>query len=591
LSKHGEETGQLVVHAGLHHGSNDGFTRVSAKLFASPVANVPGSSSLFALKPKGGIFCSEAWVGQDLGRANAELSFYEKVLQLRQGGFSAGFNFLTPFLLDYQGVVECSVEGEKVGDAPKQLLVLENLGTVGSGRCLRRLDLKLGHSRPTDPAGKSRLAAIRQSLMEGLGTCSHCEGFRLERFDGPPAALESADPLLDLGGGKLHGEAMRRRARKAMLNRMQAPEIFMHLIDLPSPAGVEFAEKLLLEVLSKLTQLAVALRKSPAPQSWLGSSLGLVVNSEAGSLVPEASIKLFAFGKAELVMPEAHKDYSPAERRERATQWRQYVGSIDRLSWEAARCYHHRFGNSQSWREVRFVVSDFDSMSAMDFIGKASLTFDEEMTSDEVTLPLLERSHSPVIGKSGLPSTLTVRATFNSMPDDRKDRFRAIWKVHVVRADNLPARDPLTGSSDAWVALTAIGGKDGEFSSQQHTSVMPRNLQPEWNEAFELALASAGSRHLSERLELVAPGLAAKADGKCLSGASDASVKDEKAAFASWSSALANAADRVKEGHASPTPVAPPVALPAQGEVLEPPMFEAHSDGQSPVCGALFSSC
>mmetsp|Transcript_90156 Transcript_90156/g.160564 ORF Transcript_90156/g.160564 Transcript_90156/m.160564 type:complete len:748 (+) Transcript_90156:57-2300(+) len=586
LSKHGEETGRLVIHAGLNHGSKDGFGRVSAKLFESPVARLPGSSSLFALKRKGET-CPESWIGQDLARANAELSFYEKVRQLRQVTSSpSGFHFLLPFLLDYEGVAECSVEGEKVGDAPKQLLVLENLGSVGVGRCFRRLDLKLGQARPSDPASKSRLAAIRHSLLEGFGSCSHCEGFRLERFEGPPAALESADPLLDLGGGKLHGEVLRRRARKAMLQRMQAAEMFMHLINLPSASGadrVDISEKLLRQVLSKLSQLAVACRKAPAPQSWLGSSLGLTVNFLPESKAPEASVKLFDWGQAELVMPEAHKDFSPAERRERAAQWRQYIGSIDELSWEAARCYHHRFGNDHVWREVHFAVADFDSMSAADFIGEASLSLDEENPTVEMTLPLLARGDAVVFGKNGLPSTLTVRATFNSMPLDRKDRFRAFWQVQIVSADNLPARDPLTGSSDPWVSVTAVGGKDGEFSLQQSSSVVPRNLQPEWNESFELALAVPGSRHLSESLDLVAPGIASKFAGLM------ASSKEEKAGLLSWASALAHAADRVNRGLAPA-----PVAVPAGGELEEPAVlaFDSGSkDERSTVCGTFFNTC
>ena len=82
--------------------------------------------------------------------------------------------------------------------------------------------------------GASRLQALKQSLLEGTsGARAAAEGFRLERFQGSPASLDSADPLLELGLGaegatsptsptaKTNGST--ESAGRAMLQRMPAP--------------------------------------------------------------------------------------------------------------------------------------------------------------------------------------------------------------------------------------------------------------------------------------------------------------------------------------------------------------------------------
>ncbi|CAE7858072.1 unnamed protein product, partial [Symbiodinium microadriaticum] len=76
-----KETGFVVVQVGLEDPSkSEAFARVSAKRFESPVAPVPGRSTLFGLKLKEVVagMSRECWVGKDLSRAHSELAFYEQ---------------------------------------------------------------------------------------------------------------------------------------------------------------------------------------------------------------------------------------------------------------------------------------------------------------------------------------------------------------------------------------------------------------------------------------------------------------------------------------------------------------------------------
>ncbi|CAE7723074.1 SYT3, partial [Symbiodinium sp. CCMP2456] len=187
------------------------------------------------------------------------------------------------------------------------LLVLENPGVRDIlGSTYRRVDLKLGHSAGTSVTG-SRLQQLKQTLMEGLRPGSG-DGFCLERFQGGPASLESADPLLDVGGDMLKSEAIRHKARKAMLQRLPGPDVLMYFVDLqklssstPGESAI-MTEKLLSQLVLRLAGLAVACRRAPAPQLWLGTSLALSLDTGASVVPPQATVKLFGWGQAQLCL-------------------------------------------------------------------------------------------------------------------------------------------------------------------------------------------------------------------------------------------------------------------------------------------------
>ena len=568
LTKNEEETGCLIVQVGMVglEDSQD-FTRISAKRFETPVTQVPGRCSHFALKlkdvqPKG--ISNQRWIAKDLAKANSEVPFYEEVRRLRCEGAGA-FEPLLEYILEYEGILETHVEGQKPNEAPKQFLVVENLGVRDVlGSTFRRVDLKLGQGVP-GASGTSRLQALKQSLLEGTSGRNAAEGFRLERFQGSPASLDSADPLLELGLGS-EGTAsptsptakqmVRQKVRKAMLHRMPAPDVIMYFADMQTlgtrvgdAAGI--VQHLLSQMASKLAGLAVACRRAPAPQLWLGASLAVTLDTGAeGTVPPEVNVKLFGWGQASFTTGEMHQHLPPSERRDRSAKWREFISSIDKVAWEASRAYLHRFGNSEGWKEVKFVVADFDAISHNDFIGQASLHLDEKspLTGEQV-IQLVDRSGNPVIGKNGLPTTLTCSVQLHALT---KVRLRALWRVQVHRAVNLPKRD-LSGTSDAWVSVYATGGEESQFCFQQRSCVIPRDLNPEWNETFDLPLARPGNL-LADWLDITAPSLgdAVTKNGEkllpCAAGsgfvAGPTSAKEEKVAFATWSSALACAADR-----------------------------------------------
>eukprot|EP00913_Durusdinium_trenchii_P013449 g12629.t1 len=368
---------------------------------------------------------------------------------------------------------------------------------------------------PGDVRSKRCSSVVHASCLpspQGPGKGA-AEGFRLERFQGSPASLDSADPLLDIGTDAMKGEMVRQKVRKAMLQRMPAPDVIMYFVDMqtigtaPGDSAV-MAQLLLAQMASKLAGLAVACRRAPAPQLWLGTSLAVTLDTGAAVAPPEVKVKLFGWGQAAFTRVEQHQALPPSERRERSNKWREFISSIDKVAWEASRAYLHRFGNHKGWKEVKFVVADFDAISSHDFIGQdganrprathlsqASLHLDESTPLEgEQSLQLVDRSGNPVIGKNGLPATLTCSV-----------RLRGIWQVQIHRAVNLPSRD-LSGTSDAWVSLYATGGEASEFCFQQRSSVVPRNLNPEWNESFDLPLAQPGTL-LADWLEIAAPSL------------------------------------------------------------------------------------
>merc|ERR1712151_1211629 len=104
----------------------------------------------------------------------------------------------------------------------------------------------------------------------------------------------------------------------------------------------------------------------------------------------------FDWGRSELTTLERHLQLSPAEQNDREKFWRFYCRGIDRLAWEAARAYSHRFGNDRDWQTAVATVFDFDSMSANDFLGRATLCL--VPTEGLRTQPLLDMKRRPVSG-------------------------------------------------------------------------------------------------------------------------------------------------------------------------------------------------
>jgi len=198
-------------------------------------------------------------------------------------------------------------------------------------------------------------------------------------------------------------------------------------------------------------------------------------------------VKVFDWGRSELNTVKKHAQLSGEDQRDRKNFWRNYVGGIDILAWEATRMYSHFFNNAGAWRKVTFTVVDFDSQTSHDFIG-------------EVTVPVEEVADTTVsIAKQ---STLTYSIRWCALPTG--SRLAGVWKVHLVRANKLLAKDIglRHRTSDPLCEVNAAG--DGCFRRQE-SSIKKQTLDPEWNEVFELPVAAAAG-HLESALEQRCPG-------------------------------------------------------------------------------------
>jgi hypothetical protein len=269
------------------------------------------------------------YLGKDLSRAEDELSFYEKLLEIQRGGGdgggTSGLAELLPFTFDYPGILRCPNPDPDVaanGDAKMNMLVLRNLRDGISE--LRLLDLKMGQQTAQAKwRGKSRLHAYRQQWLVDGTTNSTAEGYRLEGFDGMPVSLESMDPLLDLAVqciqkaadeenketeqksyktlfGREATEKEKKKAQRVMFQHMAGAEILMHFINVVGGttnsgtdtdnteehfAPVEVTEIVLHEVVSQMVRLARVLNLSiQLPQKWIGSSVAL--GYDVGDLTP-----------------------------------------------------------------------------------------------------------------------------------------------------------------------------------------------------------------------------------------------------------------------------------------------------------------
>jgi len=454
-----------------------------------------------------------------LSHAEDEVNFYEEALQLLKRPGAEGLAPLLGFTFEYAGVLR-SCEESHGTQRSNELLVMKNLRSGYS--TLRTLDIKIGQkTAQAGWQGKSRAAALRQSVVDGI-TNSSCEGFRLEGFDGRPATLSSMDPLLDIG--VTGNEKMAKKALRVMLQRMTGAEMLLHFLDVhqEQPAvdlelqlsPLEVAELAAFEVLRQLAKLSVACRRSPVPQKWIGSSVGL--GFDAGHLpardVGEEQVRrstqvhIFDWGRSELNTLDKHLKLTEKEQYDRGEFWRYYVGGVDRLAWEAARCYRQRFGNKSSWTHVTIKISDFDSMSENDFIGQLTLPVEE---TPETTADILTQSGSrEVLGDYGLrgPASLTYSISWQAYP--KKSRLQGAWQVRIVRAQNLPRQDKmqLRTTSDPICEITAFSA-DPVLCCKQLSSVKVRSLNPEWNETFDLPIMREAAGGVEDALESAATGL------------------------------------------------------------------------------------
>jgi len=111
-----------------------------------------------------------------------------------------------------------------------------------------------------------------------------------------------------------------------------------------------------------------------------------------------------------------------------------------------------------------------------------------------VTVPLLDSRSKPVRAK-GQSATITYSLDWRDFPSN--SRLQGCWRIRIVNAQNLQVSDLMTQSSDPFVSVVAVAG---DLRFEQNSSIVARNMNPEWNETFEVPIAATGRDLLQEAL-------------------------------------------------------------------------------------------
>uniref|UniRef100_A0A7S2A4M6 C2 domain-containing protein n=1 Tax=Trieres chinensis TaxID=1514140 RepID=A0A7S2A4M6_TRICV len=549
-------------------------TDVDPTLFVLPAQRLGvsgGTAPFFALQlrdpPPGK--SADRYIGKDLSHATDEFDFYEKILRLRQAAEDDRESWVGPnrallplleYAFEYAGVLtaqEATDESDGGANEEKTIDLLV-MGNLRSGKQkLRMLDLKMGHLTAQGGwQGKTHIRAARQNVMDAA-TNSTTEGFRLEGFDGMPDAiksrLETAD-VLKLMGEKPSPEMMKKVARKAM-QVMKGDSILSHFTDVHldgydnidiSEIGTErytpteLAEIVLHQTTKQLLGLAVACHGAPFPQKWIGSSIAL--GYDAGTLprrspsseeALRASVlcHVFDWGRSELNTHETYDAMTEVEKEDRKKFWGYYCSGVDRLALCSARAYWNRFGNTGGWSTVTFQVKDYDSISADDFMGEATVAVSPTKTGQ----CLLKGG---LLGKASM-GTLSYSIEWHDAPDE--SRLKGWWRVHVGQGTGLPIKDHLTKSSDPY-CLVYARSSGGKFKFHQTTKTIEKNLNPTWDESFDLPVARSESP-LKQEFSVL--GIDDFTDPKVLKQVLNDDV--DKSSFSSWSSRLEKSARSLSE--------------------------------------------
>jgi len=300
-----------------------------------------------------------------------------------------------------------------------------------------------------------------------------------------------------------------KKALRLMLQRMKASEILRHFLDVhqhPRDLGeaelacvfspTEVVEIVCHELVQRLGKLAIACRHVPVPNKWLGSSvaLGFECHSLPNRAASESAVReavrvnVFDWGRSELNTLAKHNKLSESEQHDRAEFWNAYMAGIDRLFWEVSRAYRHRFSNHVAWKSVTFKIYDFDSISALDFL--ASVTVPVKETPVTTVVCRSTRSHrfctACACRKSG--TTLTYSMSWRALP--ASSRLSGVWRVSLFQIDGLQIADmkKCVMASDP-ICRVCAKSDSPHLSYWEETCVKTRNLNPTYNETFELPIA------------------------------------------------------------------------------------------------------
>jgi len=508
----------------------------SKLVFAKPaqrVGSAGGTAAFYTLSLEDEQRSEEQWLGKDLSHAFHELEFYESARVCPANGEWK----ILKHMMEYGGSLkDFPVQDHNGNQRCQDLLVLRNL--LEGLEKPRLLDVKIG-SRTASAGwrGKSSLAARKQDFLDAM-TNSLTEGVRLEGFLNPPSWIDSEDPLHEFTCRRFVSQWKLKKAKRFFFQRMTAGGVLAAFIDLrdqglESRAGwnnaasdpsflrpCEYAEILLLTIISELASILRSSLGVPVPQKWVGSSIAIVaeVNGtpprEEETLAPwewtreRTKVRIFDWGRSQLNTREMFEMMTPEQRSDHEEYWDRYQEGLVGLVYDACRHYWNHFCVTK-WAYLAINVYDYDSQSNSDFLGHAKMALPSQGSNlTMVTLTLVDQKGLQIVGHDGKLSQ--VHMSIGYEPSTSPSRFAAAWSVHVVAAEHLVAGDGFfcTQSSDPYVVVSLMEHEDSiadpttsselrSSSSRRvamgRTSVKIATLNPVWNETIEFAVAPPGN--------------------------------------------------------------------------------------------------
>ena len=446
------------------------------------------------------------FIAKDLAHAIDELDFYE-IAKGMEG--QAGWGLLD-FLFEYKGVAKMQVQNKDGPAGERDLLIMRNL--FDGKQKLRLLDIKIGqYTADANWKGKSAFRASKQKVVDAQ-TNSSVEGYRMEGFDGAPNALVTFNSNQE--SALMSALFSERKTTRFQFQSMPAKRFLSWFLDCRDgtmaegydPAArmsnAEYGESVLRVITVKMAALCKSLRQVPCPQKWLGSSIALTFDvgalPERGAAAEEqaqqADVRIFDWGRSELLSKEAFEALAKPEQEDRTHFWNLYSDAACRLFYEALRAYYHRFC-TPSWEHVVLEVYDFDASSHDDLCGTCVVPLEETTVPKE--FKLLDASHKPV-QKKGRDCHLKVSIAKrpNAGPESA---VPTAWMVTVHGADQIPNMDKklpewtpnLRGAkSDGYVLVTARHNNGPRTSPTEKSKCCMQTNHPAWEETFEFGLCN-----------------------------------------------------------------------------------------------------
>ncbi|CAD7935479.1 unnamed protein product [Amoebophrya sp. A120] len=137
-----------------------------------------------------------------------------------------------------------------------------------------------------------------------------------------------------------------------------------------------YVERVLRRLLVQLMETLRAVRRLPAPQQWIGSSVGLgfdlegvserailedpvISNPRRDDAGIRVLVKIFDWGRSEFNTVDVMNSLGAEDRESRLLYWRYYLQALARLCFELSRHYLHRFGHKN------FLLIELVSLHAM----------------------------------------------------------------------------------------------------------------------------------------------------------------------------------------------------------------------------------